>query len=206
VRVIALVGTVVLSVALIASTATAAPSRDTLLRPGVGVGKVRLDMTFAQVRSALGKPVRIVRRHRVGFREEYVEYAWGISPHWAVGFYGRAEHLRVVLVETTRRERTRSGVGIGSTERALRRVLGASCKGPPKPQLPGWTENPGYPLLRWCSLRGGSRDRPVTQFSLVAECSIEVDRHLLCPKAKRTYRAFEVVIATAFGWQIRYPR
>ena len=160
-------------------------------------------MTFARVRKALGRPARVVRRHRVGFGEEYVEYAWGLSPHWAVGFYGRAERARVVLVETSGPERTRSGVGIGSTERVLRRTLGASCKGPPESRLPGATENPGYPLLRWCVV-GGERGRPVTSFTLVARCSIPVDRHLLCPRAKRTYRAYEVLIASALGRRVRY--
>jgi hypothetical protein len=190
---------------LVVASAGAAPTRDALLRPGIGVGKVRLGMTVAQVRSALGGPGRLVRRHRDRLGIEYVEYAWGANVHWAVGFYGQAARARVVLVETTRRERTRSGVGIGSTERALRRVLGTRCKGPPKPQLPGATENPGYPLQRWCSL-GGSRGRTMTEFSLVAECSIPVDRHLLCPPPKRTYRAYQVVIATVHGWQVRYPR
>jgi hypothetical protein len=46
----------------------------------------------------------------------------------------------------------------------------------------------------------------VTTFSLVAACSIPLDGTIVCPESKRTYRAYEVLIASALGQRIRYER
>jgi hypothetical protein len=119
-----------------------------------------------------------------------------------VGVYGPGARASVVIIETTRPERTRSGVGIGSTQRALQRTLGASCRRPPRNP---YTDNPAYPLLLWCSL-DGSHGRPLTLCSLVAKCSILTGRHVLCPRSKRTYRTYEVTIASALGQRVRYGR
>ena len=114
---------VVLSVAVgAAASAQAAGERDALVRPGVGIGKVRLGMTPAQVFRALGRTQVVNRRIDYGFGKRYVEYGWDYTS-WSVGFTGRPNSFRVSKVATTlRRERTRGGVGVGTTLRALLRV------------------------------------------------------------------------------------
>ena len=51
-------------VLVFAATAAAATSHDLVIRPGVGIGKVRLGMSRAQVRSAWGAPQAVVRTGR----------------------------------------------------------------------------------------------------------------------------------------------
>ena len=189
---------VAVAAAFAAGSAGAAPSRDALLRPGIGVGKVRLGMTVAQVRGALGKPDRIVRRSPNGHRD-YAEYVWGLDPELRVGLYGRGARARVEAVATTRRERTRQGVGVGSTHRALRRVLGARCYVPP-PIPNGADEYPGYPLQMACYV--GDRGGPSTSFRLANHCLIPTDRHVLCPKSKRRYVAYEAQIISSAAQRI----
>jgi hypothetical protein len=192
------VTTGLVSGALAAGTAAGAPQRDTLLRPGVGIGNARLGMTVAQVRRALGRPDRIVRSTPNGYRH-YTEYVWGFDPELRVGLYGRGAQARVDALATTRRERTHSGVGVGSTHRTLRRVLGARCYQPP-PNPNGADEQPGYPLQMLCYL--GDRGGPATYFRLANHCLIRTDRHVLCPRSKRRYVAYEVQIISPLGQRI----
>ena len=70
-----------LPVALVAAVVAAAaahgaPQRDALVRPGVGIGKIRLGMTPAQVFRALGRTPLVNRRIDFGFGTRYVEYGW----------------------------------------------------------------------------------------------------------------------------------
>jgi len=53
--------------AVAAAAAATAPSVTQLIRPGVAIGKVRLGMSFAQVRRALGRPQLVNRREERGF-------------------------------------------------------------------------------------------------------------------------------------------
>jgi hypothetical protein len=93
----------------------AAPAATALIRPGVSIGKVRLGMRFADVRRALGRPMLVNRRQNRGFGRIYVEYAWEYGA-WRVGLAGAAGRLRVVRIATSLRgERTREGIGVGST-------------------------------------------------------------------------------------------
>jgi hypothetical protein len=108
--------------------AAGAPDAAALIRPGVGIGKVRLGMTQAQVRRALGRHTVVnVRERRFGLT--YLELAYDYSAY-TVGFFGAPGKLRVVSVATSlRRERTRNGLGPGTSLRALRRVLrGERCR------------------------------------------------------------------------------
>jgi hypothetical protein len=108
---------------LLASAAGAAPERDALIRPGVGIGEVRLGMTGAQVRRVLGRHKLVNERRQLGFGVEYLELDWGWG-RWTVGFQGRRGERRVVKVATTlRRERTRHRLGPGSTTRDILRVF-----------------------------------------------------------------------------------
>ena len=111
-----------------AADVASAPDSSELIRPGVGIGKVRLGMTQAQVRRALGRHTVVNRRER-RFGSLYLELAYDYSAY-TVGFFGAPGRLRVVSVATSlRRERTRSGLGVGTSLRALRRALrGERCR------------------------------------------------------------------------------
>jgi hypothetical protein len=107
--------------AVTATPARAAPGANALIRPGVGIGPLRLGMTPQQVRHALGQPI-YVRGTRLGFGRLLIEYSYWLDGYTAyllrVG--GKA---RVVSVQTTlAKEKTASGLGVGSTERQIRRV------------------------------------------------------------------------------------
>jgi hypothetical protein len=78
-------------------------------------------MTEAQVRRAMGKPRFVVSRPG-SFGLRSVEYQWGQAAY-TVRLSGRPGRLRAVRVGTTLlRERTPNGLGVGSTERAVRRA------------------------------------------------------------------------------------
>ena len=114
-------------VALAAAPAAAAPTRDALIRPGQGIGKVNLGMTLAQVRSSLGRPDAVARRLEYAFGGEYVELQWGAA--WSVGFRTQAGRLRAVRVATTKtNQRTRARIGVGSRPRDIVAAYpGATC-------------------------------------------------------------------------------
>jgi hypothetical protein len=188
------------AIALTTTAATAAPPRGELLRPGVGVGAVRLGMTFSQVRAVLGRPSRVRDRDPYGFGE-YVQYAWGVDGAWEVGLYGRSPaSSRVVLVSTSRSARTPQGAGVGSTHASLRRVLGARCyRQRVGPKIP----DAAVPHRDFVSCWLGRPEGPVTVFSLFTECTISRERYsVTCPDDKRRYRALEVSIASNLGQRI----
>jgi hypothetical protein len=182
----------------LASPAVASQSRDALLRPGVGVGKLRLGMTQAEAVRALGKPALVRRRERDG-RRGYVEYSWGRNASdWIVGFGSLAGAPRALFITTTRPERTRAGVGVGSTRTQLRRELGARCYRQ-RNELPG-----ADPIQPWigCYLGRGRRGEPMTFFDLDIECSIPTDHFKPCPHPKRTYRAYQATLFSAIGQRL----
>jgi hypothetical protein len=130
--------------ALVAS-ASAATQRDALIRPGVGIGKVRLGMTLAQVRAAWGRPQALtITPHQRGGRTIELQYDFAA---YVVTLIGLPERERVASVATTlAKEKTRQGLGPGSPERRVQRLLrgGLRCE-----RLDVW--NPprsAYPLLR----------------------------------------------------------
>lgn len=181
---------------LAAGTADATPSRDALLRPGIGIGGIRLGMTFAQVRRVLGRPDAVLRQRPYGFGGRYTEYAWNGSD-WIVAVTGRGDRARVVSVTTAlRRDRTRiRKVGVGSTEQAVRRGLGARCFGKEERVDPITGERVYLPTIykdtMTCFL-GRSRKAPHTTFSLVEHCRDLLPTHVQCPGEKRVYRVYEV--------------
>ena len=116
--------------ALLASVATAegAPERDGQIRPSVGIGKIRLGMTVAQVRRVLGQPQLLNRRVSLGFGREHREYVWNWF-EWSVAFRGAPGRLRAVRVTTTRRNHRYRGIGVGTRTRDLVRVFPrATCR------------------------------------------------------------------------------
>jgi hypothetical protein len=92
-----------------------APSATAAIRPQVGMAGVRLSMTREQVRAVLGAPRTVHHLHNDFGR--FTEYLY---PHAVrVAFQSGS---RVTAVDTTgRHERTSRGVGVGSTERTVRR-------------------------------------------------------------------------------------
>jgi hypothetical protein len=92
--------------------------------PGKSIAGVRLGMTQAGVRAVLGRPLRVVRdATELG---PFTQYRYR---RLDVIFF---RHTRATGIFTTRtRERTRTGVGMGSTEAAvLAGVPGAACRAP----------------------------------------------------------------------------
>jgi len=103
-----------------------APAADALIVPQRGIAGIRLKMIRAQVVRAKGEPdaERLIHNELIG-RQRMVRY--GRTRAFFGGFRQRAG----VVTITTRDpgQRTRSGVGVGSSEATLRaRIAGARCR------------------------------------------------------------------------------
>ena len=179
-------------VAAVAATASAhgAVDGDALIRPGVGIGKVRLGMAQAQVFRLLGRPSVVNRRLTYGFGMRYVEYDWGFGT-WTVGFTGRRGDLRVSKIGTTlRRERTARRVGVDSTARAVLRAFpNASCvlRVPPSPNPGVWIYVGRRPAITAFNVHysGNARRGKVAEV-VVQRQWIGASRGLRCPPDWRT--------------------
>jgi hypothetical protein len=109
------------SAALLAAAAGAGTEADLRIRLGQGIGKLRLGMSEAEVRRAMGRPRAIVRL-RADFGILTVEYQYGLAAY-AVRLSGPRGRLRATRISTVlRRERTAKGIGPGSRERDLIRA------------------------------------------------------------------------------------
>jgi hypothetical protein len=106
------------AVALVAAAvASSASATESTIYPGVGIGKVKLGMTQAQVEHALGRHDFVNERSSVN-GAGYLELGWDFGT-WTVGLL----RGRVVQVTTTlHAQKTVEGIGNGSTMRALLRV------------------------------------------------------------------------------------
>ena len=102
--------------------ASAAPAT-AVIRPQKGMAGITLDMTQAQVREKLGTP-RIERGRNAFGRYTLFVYR---SKRLTVIFQG---NRRVTTISTTgRSERTTRDVGVGSSERAVKRLVrGVRCE------------------------------------------------------------------------------
>ena len=104
-----------------AALVPAASALEATVTPGVGIGKVRIGMTRAQVERVLGHGELLSERAPVA-GTTYLEYGWDFAS-WSVGFVRHGKTLRASQVGTSlRAQRTRSGVGVGSTFRAVARA------------------------------------------------------------------------------------
>jgi hypothetical protein len=156
-RFVALLAVVVAAVA--AAQAGAAPQSNLRIFPGVGIGKLRLGMTEAQVRRAMGRPRFVVTR-RAGFGLRSLEYQYGLA-EYTVRLFGRPGRLRAVRVGTTLvRERTPLRVGVGSSERAIRRAYPALRCEPLETELFG-SVRVVRTSQRECTLRAASGRRTI---------------------------------------------
>ena len=108
--------------ASIAALALPAPA-PALIQIDRGIAGARLDNTRAEVHAALGTPSSVRRSSNIFGPTLSYRYRGGIT----VFFQGRRNVTAVFL--TGRGDRTRRGVGIGSSERAVReRVPGVRCE------------------------------------------------------------------------------
>jgi len=94
--------------------APGASGMESTIYPGVGIGKVKLGMTFAQVKKQLGTPQTVEERSA-----GYVDYGWDFST-FSVGFIQRGRTLQTVSVATTlASQKTPDRVGPGTKWLAL---------------------------------------------------------------------------------------
>lgn len=110
---------------VLAGAAHARPAGDERVIPGVGIGKLRLGMTEAQVRKALGAP--LARRvKRVGFGRTEIELQYGFSAYLVTLTRSRAATRRVTAIATGLvSERTLQGHGVNTREAALVEAFGS---------------------------------------------------------------------------------
>jgi hypothetical protein len=120
----------------------------------VGIGRIDIGMTEAQVRARLGRPDFATPR-RISFGRRYVELQYDDS-HFTVALVGRPGQLRVHSVATLHRtERTREGFGVGTREERLARHFGRRlrCTALPRDPIGGEV---GPRTTRSCVLGRGS--------------------------------------------------
>jgi hypothetical protein len=80
------------------SSAGAAPQRDALIRPGVGIGEVRLGMSLKQVRAAWGRPQAVITSQEREARKLELQYDYAA---YVVTLFGVPRLERVGSVGTT---------------------------------------------------------------------------------------------------------
>jgi hypothetical protein len=97
------------------------PSAEAMIQLDRGIAGARLGNSKAEVRAALGKPRRVVNRNGEFGRTTTFTYRGGLRVIFLEG--------RVTLAGTTGRgDRTARGIGVGSTEQAVKdKVPGVSC-------------------------------------------------------------------------------
>lgn len=100
-RFVGVIAAAILTALLTVGSLPAATPRDSLLRPGVAIGELRLGMTFRQVRTALGNPLRVSHRERYPSQGSYVQYNFGRKAVVEVGVFTErgSSTGRVVLIE-----------------------------------------------------------------------------------------------------------
>jgi hypothetical protein len=134
------IGALAALVVLLLPASVAAETDDAeRVRHGVGIGRVKLGMTYAEVRRILGGPQTVDRREQLRGGRRYLEFSWDYG-WWTVGFIGRPGKLRVASIQTlSRRERTVEGLGVGSLERTVRRSLRVRCLSVAARSKPDWS-------------------------------------------------------------------
>ncbi len=110
-----------IAVAVAGAVVSSAWAIESTIVRGVGIGKVKVGMTRAQVERILGKDEFFNGRTTVD-GTTYIEYGWNFGT-WSVGFLGRGDTYRVAQVATDlRAQRTPERIGVGSAFRAVVRA------------------------------------------------------------------------------------
>lgn len=120
------------------SAAQAATSKKAGIEIGVGMAGVEIGMTQGQVRNRLGKPRKSFKVQAAFGPGRLVLYRypkldvefWRGAPRTPSGSKPPDKRQRVASMVTTRKsERTSKGIGVGSTERQVKRnVAGVKCE------------------------------------------------------------------------------
>jgi hypothetical protein len=99
-----------------------APGAHAMIQLDRGIAGARIGNTKAEVRAALGAPRSVVKRKGEFGRTTTYAYRGGVRVIFLEG--------RVTLAGTTGRgDRTRRGIGVGSTEQAVKaKVPGVTCE------------------------------------------------------------------------------
>jgi hypothetical protein len=119
---------VVVVVVLVVAFAAPASATEVTIYPGVGIGKLKLGMTQAQVEKVLGKDDLVDERATVG-GAAYHELGWNFAS-WSVGLLQGRVTWRVVQVATTvRSQRTLNRIGAGSTFKSVVRAFSQAICG-----------------------------------------------------------------------------
>jgi hypothetical protein len=109
--------------ATVACALCLAASAQAVIQVQRGISGVALGMSPAQVRAGLGTPSHVVTGRNVFGPFTQYRYAGGIT----VTFQGNAGVTAVAITGQT--DRTATGVGVGSTEKAVKRgVPGVKCE------------------------------------------------------------------------------
>ena len=176
--------------AVVTLEATAGSEASRVIRPGQAIGKLRLGMTPADARRAMGPPSAVVRRP-AGFGLLSIEYQWRLAAY-TVRFVGARGRLRAVRATTVlRRERTPKGIGPGSLERDLRRAYPQVRCSPLRITITAsirYVSNSG----RECTLRTASGRRTIFRTSV----SVLTRDRLTPAKFLRRARIDEVVVGS----------
>jgi hypothetical protein len=102
------------AVALAGVIAASASATESTINQGVGIGKITLGMTKAQVEHVLGRHDTVLQRTTVR-SSAYMQLGWGPFYAWGVGFLKQRGTYRVVDVGTgLSSQQTSKRVGVGT--------------------------------------------------------------------------------------------
>lgn len=111
----ALVGIIVIAL-VVAPAAGSSETAETLIRPGIGIGKLELGMSLKEARKALGQPLVVYDAPRgvAGGSLRLIQYE-SDNALWRIELLGaRGKETLVSINTSSRRERLSNGVGVGT--------------------------------------------------------------------------------------------
>lgn len=160
------------------AAASGAVARDTLVRPAVGMGKLRLGMSLKETRQALGQRIQLELTQTVrSGNARLVQYVT-LDEGWRLRLLGPKGKEKLVGISTeSPRERLRNGVGVGTAVATLPARLAAL-----DPKCVAGQVFVNYRLIpvpiETCAI---STRGALTIFSGSAECAVIPVRYQGCP-------------------------
>jgi hypothetical protein len=160
-------------VALVLVFAGPASAVEVTIVPNVSIGKVKLGMTFGQVKKVMGPPQVVNARKQLSRGRGFIEYGWDFSTLW-VGFVNTKGVLRAVLIGTGLvGEKTKEGIGVGVSLEKLRASYRVTCVNTSEaPFDPRIYTDPGDRLVGYCVV--GSLSAPTTVFGVGCKTRVPV--------------------------------